>query len=771
MRLITSLFSILILVSSLYASIPADSLKEGTCVGYVPAPADTVSDTSFHVGDTLYLDNGEISIKMPDSTKEEVVIPSVKTVVKVIIGDGFAHGKVTQTFNNPFNLPFDATYVFPLPNDGAVHGMDFRTSRGLYHAEIMKKETAQNIYDSSNAQGIQASLLTQVQDGIFVQNICNIPAKDSVKITITFSTPLVYDMEKFDFNFPTTIAEDRYGDNPLDPVVAYPHERPGASLEFYVLILTPYTINNLSCPTHEVTIHPIITEQTAIDYDLISQGEHFPDGVNPSLILLKSKPTIPNDDIVVRFSREEAQRDVSLLSYHDGTDGYFAMQIYPDLHDTGQTPQLIDIVFVIDRSGSMGGNPILYARETVHRMLDKARPDDRISLLAFNSTHTSLFPEPQPATAENITTAHNWIDQLDASGGTEMLAGVQKALETPLTDGRVRILALITDGEIYGVNDMYAAIKNDSSNTTVFAFAVGARTNQELIDGAAEAGGGAGKHIVNFDDIAPTVEEFWKRIRIPQISNLSIDWGSPDIPTSVVGSEMNSLWYGMPIKVFGQYISGGPRTITLSGYSNTTPVSEPYDVHFVNNNKVCYFVPKIWARETIEYLMHDQIAQGNEIHKDKITEMSLAHTVLCKYTAFLAVADSLMDDDGNWVSAEEYYANQTNNNNNNNGDTNSTAINTITSTTKQPDLRLHHLGNFIRLSLNNIPQGHVNGYVTIFDLKGRMVMRWRIADLAKQNFTWTWNMKDHSGCPIAKGFYVLRVQNSFFKMNKRIIIK
>ena len=578
---------------------------------------------------------------------------------------------------------------------------------------------------------------------------------------------------KFDFNFPTTIAEDRYGDNPLDPVVAYPHERPGASLEFYVLILTPYKINNLSCPTHEVTIHPIITEQTAVNYDLISQGEHFPDGVNPSLILLKSKPTIPNNDIVVRFSREEAQRDVSLLSYHDGKDGYFAMQIYPDLHDTGQAPQLIDIVFVIDRSGSMGGNPIVLAREVVHKMLDKATPDDRISLLAFNSTHTSLFPEPQPATVENLTTAHSWIDQLDASGGTEMLAGVQKALETPLTGGRVRILALITDGEIYGVDDMYAAIKNDPSSTTVFAFAVGDRTNQELIDGAAEAGGGAGRHIVNFDDITPTVEEFWTRIRTPQISNLSIDWGSPDIPTSIVGSEMSSLWYGMPIKIFGQYIAGGPRTLTLSGYSNTTPVSESYDVNFVNNNTVCYFVPKIWARETIEQLMHDQIAQGNEYNKAKITELSLAHAVLCKYTAFLAVADSIYDEElGKWVSAEEYYANQSNNNNNNNNDTgNTTAVKEVVSVAKKPALILHHIGNTVKLSLTNIPQNHINGYVTIYDLKGRVIMQWRISELAQQNFTWTWNMKDMYGSPIAKGFYVLSVQNSFFKLSKRIIIK
>ncbi len=772
MRYITSFFLISVLFASLQASIPADSLKEGTCVGRVPIAADSVSDTSFHVGDTLFLPNGEISIKIADSLKEEVVIPSIRTIVKAVIGDGFAHGKVTQVFTNPFDLPFDATYVFPLPNDGAIHDMEFRTSFGIYHADLMKKEEAEEIFDTANAQGMQASLLTQTQDGIFVQNICNIPPHDSVKVTITFSLVVPYDMQKFDFNFPATIADDRYGDNPLDPIISYPHERPGTSLEFYFLVVAPYDITGLSCPTYDVEIQKPITVETAINYGLLELGDVFPVGVTGSLVMLKDKQTIPNNDIAIRFNRVGAERDLSLLSYKDGTDGYFAMQIYPNMHDTGDV-QSIDIVFVIDKSGSMNGNPIALARETVHQMLNKTCPNDRISLLAFDGNQYALFPTPEFATEENVSEAHAWIDNLAASGGTEMLAGVQKALSTPIDPEKKRIIALITDGEIYDVDQMYAAIKNDSADNTVFAFAIGAQTNQELIDGAAEAGGGIGKHVVNIADVAPTVNNFWKRIRIPQIENLSLDWGSSDIPTGIVGSAMDNLWFGAPIKVFGQYKTGGSRTITLSGESNGTPVSESYDVGFVTQNTTFDMVSKMWAREIIEYWIHEQITAGTEQNKDKIIEISLAHNVLCKYTAFLAVADSIYDENlGKWVSAEEWFTN----NPVNNGTIPDTGNPTITVnesklSSVKPGLALHHRGNTISLNLQGIPETHVNGFVTIYDLKGREIMRWSIAELAEKNFNWSWNMTDRFGNMCAKGFYVLSVKNSFFKINKRIVIK
>lgn len=775
---LTALFvGILSLAAS--AAVPADSLGEGTCVGRMPIAADTVSDTSFHIGDTLVLSGGAISIKLPDSLKEEVVIPTIKSVVKIVVGDGFAHGTVEQVFVNPFDLPFDATYVFPLPNNGAIHDMEFRTSTGVYHADLMEKKKAQVIFDSANASGMQASLLTQVSDNVFVQNICNIPPKDSVKIKITYSSIIPNDMKKYDLNFPATIADDRFGDNPGHPIVSFPHERPGTSLEFYILMMTPYNITNLSCPTYDVTIDPIIPIQKAIDLGFLKEGEEFPENMSPSLVRLNSSNTMPNNDIVVRFSREESDRSISTLSYHDGTDGYLAMQIFPSLHDSGEAPLAIDMVFVIDKSGSMeSGNmpnsPMKLARETVHRMLDLANENDRISLLAFSNSNSILFETPEAASDVNVSNAHTWIDQLQATGGTMMLAGVRKALETPLTDGKKRVIALVTDGEINDVDAIYEAIKNDASNTTVFAFAIGERTNQDLIDKAADAGNGIGKHIVNINDIGSTVSDFWKRIRMPQISDMSIDWGS-DVPTNVVGSKFKHLWFGESIQLFGQYKTGGDRTVTLAGNTNGAAVSESYDINLVTDNTSMDAVSKMWARQIIKEWMNEQIALGNESNKNKILEISLAHNVLCKYTAFLAVADSIFDESINeWVSAEEWFINQSKKNNEINNDTGNQTTDLFTNkdlSKQKPTLLLNHFGNTIRMNLRGISENHNDGFITIYDLKGRIIRQWNIADLAKQNFSWIWDRTDKLGNPVSKGFYIISVRNSFFTMNIKLFVK
>ena len=126
---------------------------------------------------------------------------------------------------------------------------------------------------------------------------------------------------------------------------------------------------------------------------------------------------LPNRDIVVQFKRQAAFRDASVLSWNNGSTGYFAMQIYPDLADTNDKPQSIDMVFVIDKSGSMAGQPMELSKKIVLAMLSKATPKDRISLLSFDNIFYSLFQEPQPATAENIQQAKTWVSGLQGAGG------------------------------------------------------------------------------------------------------------------------------------------------------------------------------------------------------------------------------------------------------------------------------------------------------------------------------------------------------------------
>jgi hypothetical protein len=158
--------------------------------------------------------------------------------------------------------------------------------------------------------------------------------------------------------------------------------RPANSLDFTVLICTPFDINDIKSPNFTCTFTSVNAEALARTYGLLSNTETLPANIKAQLVRLSSGDQLPNRDIVIQFKRQAASRDASVLSWNNGSTGYFAMQIYPDLADTNDKPQSIDMVFVIDKSGSMAGQPMELSKKIVLAMLSKATPKDRISISA-----------------------------------------------------------------------------------------------------------------------------------------------------------------------------------------------------------------------------------------------------------------------------------------------------------------------------------------------------------------------------------------------------
>jgi Ca-activated chloride channel family protein len=67
-------------------------------------------------------------------------------------------------------------------------------------------------------------------------------------------------------------------------------------------------------------------------------------------------------------------------------------------------------VFVLDTSGSMSGFPIEKAKETMKLALDNLYPYDTFNLITFAGDEHILFPEPVPATKENLEKAQKFLD-------------------------------------------------------------------------------------------------------------------------------------------------------------------------------------------------------------------------------------------------------------------------------------------------------------------------------------------------------------------------
>ena len=89
------------------------------------------------------------------------------------------------------------------------------------------------------------------------------------------------------------------------------------------------------------------------------------------------------------------------------------------LKTSGGTRTSVDLVCVIDNSGSMNGQKIQLVRETMKFLVETLTPSDRLSIILFNSYAKRLCPL-KCVTPENAVNLVNIINDIHSGGGTNI---------------------------------------------------------------------------------------------------------------------------------------------------------------------------------------------------------------------------------------------------------------------------------------------------------------------------------------------------------------
>ncbi|EAR91045.1 Von willebrand factor type A (vWA) domain was originally protein (macronuclear) [Tetrahymena thermophila SB210] len=111
--------------------------------------------------------------------------------------------------------------------------------------------------------------------------------------------------------------------------------------------------------------------------------------------------------------------------------------------------QPLDLIFVIDTSGSMQGKKIELVKKSILQVLHIIQGDDRISLVGFNSQAKVLLELTQ-LTKNSKKKIQKTVDELQAGGGTQIGFGMQKAFDIIKERTNSKNLAsifLLSDGQ------------------------------------------------------------------------------------------------------------------------------------------------------------------------------------------------------------------------------------------------------------------------------------------------------------------------------------
>ncbi len=235
-------------------------------------------------------------------------------------------------------------------------------------------------------------------------------------------------------------------------------------------------------------------------------------------------------------------------------------------------PRNVDMVIVLDKSGSMNGSKINNARRSIIALLDELSPEDRFSLVTYANgvkRHSGLIP----VTPSNRELLETWIRQTRAGGGTNLGAGLRTGINILLSSsrqGNTGKVILISDGLAnQGITDPEALGQMASiaveKEFTISTAGVGADFNEQLMTAIADQGTGSYYYLENPEAFAAVFHREFNNARVVAARAVKVRVPLPAGVTLVSAS-------GYPVKTENGYAlfypgnlrSGQSRNLYLS---------------------------------------------------------------------------------------------------------------------------------------------------------------------------------------------------------------
>jgi Ca-activated chloride channel family protein len=518
---------------------------------------------------------------------------------------------VEQSFENSTAQRMEGDYFFPLPKNAVIKEFRMEMNGVMVKAEMLDAEKARSIYEDIVRQMKDPALLEFTDQGMLRMRIFPIEPHSTKDIKLVFAHYMPLDNGTYEYTYPLNAL--KYNSKPIDDVV------------LNVDIQSNEKIKNVYSPTHLVDV------------------------VHTSDFKAKASMELGEDAMPAQFklyySTSASLLGMTMFEFKEkNEDGFFIADISPGFINQNQIVNK-DITFVMDISGSMRGDKILQARNTLTKCVEALNPGDKFEIITFGTEAYQLFGKRTLVDETSRRKAYSFIDKIEALGGTNMDGAFSLAFQEKADPTRPSNIIFITDGKpTIGEYDEGKLMKKitdgNAKNHRIFTFGIGEDLNIKLLDKIAADGRGLRAYISEGDDISKTVTSFFSKISAPVLTDVKVYFADAPNEYQVFPKNCPDIFYGSSLTISGRYREEGNSQLIVEGMLNGKLQKFEYEISWKGETTEQEFVPAIWASRRVGDLL-DQIrlTGENEEVKDEIVTLARRYGIITPYTSYLILED------------------------------------------------------------------------------------------------------------------------------------
>lgn len=603
-----------------------------------------------------------------------VQAPLLKSDFNVSVAGNIVRTKVTQRFSNDSAQWQNGVYVFPLPEDAAVDAMLMQIGERIIEGEIQQKQQAEAAFKVAKKQGKSASLVSQLRPNMFVNRIANIAPNTVIEVTIEYQQILEVEqltsqnthqlnqqaphpvqeqrpphhgtINQYNIRIPSAITP-RYSPREKSATASENHlsMRPYSELSINIEIDMGVALANIDSQHHQVRIEPPTDAEQKYRIYLLPE-----DAVSKEFVL--------------QWQIKKQDRPVAAhFTQTSGNFQYGLIQIVPPTGDAVTINR--DLTLVLDTSGSMVGDAIEQAKLALLTAISDLTLSDSFNIIEFNSTARKLWPSGRSANENNKAIARRFVEQLHASGGTEIADALDLAFtinnrdeSSPANTDALQQILFITDGSVNNEAELLSLISNNLQEQRLFTVGIGSAPNTYFMSEAAIAGRGTFTLIGDISQVNNKMSALLRKIKRPALTDIHIVLNDGVVASDfeIYPRKVPDVYMGEPITLayrVGQSTSGlSPADFTLqaqwhsaaNGASDEPMLWQSQLPQQQLNARAG--IAKHWASQKIQQLrraFHVSDATGEDylamqqFTEKTITETALQHNLVSEHTSLIAI--------------------------------------------------------------------------------------------------------------------------------------